>query len=86
MEVSIASIQFRRLALRELAALGTSVSDAGVASFAGRVVALEEMPFGAGRIDRFVSAELILVLVAGTIGGDAGRLLQTDISTSSWSE
>jgi len=50
------------------------------------VVALEEMPFGAGRIDRFVSAELILVLVAGTIGGDTGRLLQTDISTSSWSD
>jgi len=29
---------------------------------------------GAGRIDPFVAAELTLILVAGTVGGGAGRL------------
>ena len=54
--------------------MSTRILDTVVASFASVVIALEEMPIGAGRIDPFVAAELTLILVAGTVGGGAGRL------------
>ena len=59
--------------------LVASVPDTIVASFAGVVVAFEEVAIGAGRIDTFVAAELALIVVAGTVGGGAG-LLQVGIS------
>ena len=51
-----------------------SVPDTVVASFAGVVVAFEEMAIGAGRVDTLVAAELDLIFVAGTVGGGAGLL------------
>jgi len=54
--------------------VSTRILDTVVASFASVVIALEEMAIGASRIDPFVAAKLALILVAGTVGGGAGRL------------
>jgi len=70
--------------------MSTRILDTVVASFASVVIALEEVAIGAGRIDPFVAAELTLILVAGTVGGGAGRLCTDNKhdghGTTSWSE
>ena len=59
---------------RELVALDTRLPDAIVASMAGDVVALEDVPIGTVGVDRLVAAELTLNFVAEAFGGDAGLI------------